>query len=163
MKKFFIGRNTKANRRAAKELNLTSKNIAFLLEEPTDIAKIEKLFQDNFGSDYNLHFAVFTQQKLQENSPAYRFGKNAFSLFGAIKKEELQLLSQEKFLYVFNIFNPDNHYLNCLHSMLICKFSIGLYAEEHNINDLSIKTSVEALDVFFKEAKNYLSIINKSS
>jgi hypothetical protein len=163
LKKFFINRKTRANRKTAKELNFSSKNIAFLLEEPTDATQIKKLFQDNFGNEYSLHFAVFSQQKLPEESPAYGFTKGAFSFFGSLKKESLQLLTQEKFLYVFNIFNTGNEYLNYLNSMLTCKLNIGLFSEKDSINDLTIKTSIEELDVFFKEAKNYLSLINKSS
>lgn len=160
MKKYLIRKKTIANQKKVAQVTTSSVNVLLLLEDNLTVAQVSKMFQHSFGTTYQLHFVVYTKDKLSGESPEYLVNQASFSFFGNIKNQFITKLLDKKFCYQFNLFSEDNCYLNYLSSCAYSNYSIGFTSPNDSSNDISIKASTEELDLFFKEAKKYLSIID---
>lgn len=160
MKKYFIRKKIIAKQKKLTEVNSTSVNVLLLLDDSLSVNQVSKMFQDNFGATYQLYYIVYTKDKLSEESPKYLVNQASFSFFGNIKNQFITKILDKKFCYQFNLFSEDNCYLNYLSSCAYSNYSLGFTSPNDSSNDISIKASTEELDLFFKEAKKYLSIID---
>lgn len=160
MKSYFIRKKTIANQKKPAIDHSVSTNVLLLLEDSLSVNQVSKLFQHYFDTTYQLHFVVFTKEKRLIESPAYQISKASFSLFGSIKSEHINSLLKNHFKYQFNLFSKDNFYLLYISSCVASNFSVGFTTQSESINDISIKASVEELDLFFEEAKKYLLIVD---
>ncbi len=84
-----------------------------------------------------------------------------FGWYGKIKSEELKSALTKKYDLLINYSKVDNLYLNLL--LLQCKteFKVGFSHLDSRLYDLMIDCKFDDLEVFNKELKKYLAILNK--
>ena len=99
---------------------------------------------------------ISKEQVLEEISTPKDFG-----WFGKIKSDKLKTILTKKYDLLINYNNVDNLYCNLL--LLQCKiaFKAGFAHLDSRFYDLIINCKADNFDLFNKELKKYLTILNK--
>jgi len=128
-----------------------------LLEAGLKIAALEK---ELAAIAKNYQLIIFSETEI-DNHPTYQ--KKDLGWRGKFKSTtEAASFQQEKFDILVNYFNVEKPELSILGASTSSKMKIGFSTSEKNrLNDLSIQVDPLKIEVFTKELKKYLAIINQ--
>jgi hypothetical protein len=129
-----------------------------------DCAKIKSNFQTFFGEIFKPDYVCFSKGKiLKSESSKDFFTTKDFSILGSISNHELLELIQQEYEYVFHFFSEEHLFLNFISLKSKATLRLGNQNSNLELTDLIFNIDKKDLDLFFMEAKKYLTIIKNSA
>lgn len=88
------------------------------------------------------------------------FDEKMVNYSGGFKSNSLNGFVKEPFDVLINFYEEDHKVINLVAASSKAKFKVGFAAVDNRINDLVIGTPANNTDLFIKELKKYLKILN---
>jgi hypothetical protein len=159
---FFNKRISKLIESTDKSTTNTIKNIIIVLDD----CKYEKIIVDEllklFSVSENTIKVLVFQKKIKKNENLKNvITPKDFGWYGKIKSEKLKDILTNKYDLLINYSKVENLYCNLL--LLHCKtdFKAGFAHLDNRFYDLTIQCKPDEIELFNKELKKYLTILNK--
>ena len=118
--------------------------------------------KNNLGiQEKNIEILVFLQKKSKEKDDKQLFSSKDFGWYGKINNDILKNILTKKYDLLINYSKIDNLYNNILllHSKAV--FKVGFASLDNRFYDLLIDCKAFDIELFNKELKKYLEILNK--
>lgn len=140
------------------------KTIAVILnaEEFNDFEVFRSYFKVlNLISPKQKIIAFTFDDKLDHNQWDIYYSPKDFGWKGKINNIDLQSFIAEEYDVLINYYKNDNLFLNLITAASKANFKVGLSRNDERLYDLIIDVKPKQIEVFKKEFKKYLNILNK--
>ena len=118
--------------------------------------------KNNLGiQEKNIEILVFLQKKSKEKDDKQLFSSKDFGWYGKINNDILKNILTKKYDLLINYSKIDNLYNNVLLLHIKAAFKVGFASLDNRFYDLLIDCKSSDIELFNKELKKYLEILNK--
>ncbi|GGK45059.1 MULTISPECIES: DUF6913 domain-containing protein [Flavobacteriaceae] len=118
--------------------------------------------KNNLGiQESNIEILVFLQKKSKENDDKHLFSSKDFGWYGKINNEYFKNILTKKYDLLINYSKIDYLYNKILILHSKAAFKVGFASLDNRFYDLLINCKTSEIELFNKELKKYLEILNK--
>ncbi len=145
-------------------IKLKSLGVLIDARKDVDIFSIVKL-ADKIGVKSN-QLKIMGYKDLKANIEEDHVGQTNYfdekmvNYTGGFKSKSLNNFANESFDVLINFYEEDHKVINLVAASSKAKFKVGFATVDNRINDLVIGTPANNTDLFIKELKKYLKILN---
>ncbi|UMB60628.1 hypothetical protein MHL31_00085 [Lutibacter sp. A80] len=159
---FFNKKNKELAAVTSKIASRKIKNVIILLDDISLKDEILNNIKSNLGLKVEaIELVIFQQKKAKDTSDTQIFSSKDFGWYGKIKNENLKGILTKKYDLLINYNKVDNLYNNLLLLQIQAAFKVGFANLDNRFYDLLINCKVDEIELFNKELKKYLEILNK--
>lgn len=138
------------------------KKAFILLDDITLKQEVISNLKASLGLKENaIEIVIFVQKKAKDTNESSIFSSKDFGWYGKIKNEDLKNILTKKYDLLINYSKVDNLYKNLLLLQIQAAFKVGFANLDNRFYDLLIACKSTEIELFNKELKKYLEILNK--
>ncbi|WP_232517354.1 DUF6913 domain-containing protein [Aquimarina aggregata] len=165
LKRNAIKKNIEAHlkkRNSSSDSISTLKTLAVLVDASYDINIISliKLANELGVSPDKLKIVGYKEEKdLDNDKDAAYYNDKSFGVSGGVKSNSLQEFVNKDYDVLISFYSENKLELNYVAAVSKAKFKVGFGTVDNRINDLIIGATVDNPNLFIKELKKYLKIL----